>query len=224
MSILTKLSDDRSRWLESLSAKSVVRDLDTVKSCLQDRSVLVRWAAANALGKAAVGLDALLARMRVERNELVLTEICESLGRINSPVAIGILADLAVAHRSHLVRRYALLAIADIQGKASIPFLRDRLASEGSQYVKSTLRCVLLVLGERAMLDQVLGDLRASRAAIRRIVANTLAYYKPRANRSQLIAGLNEALAAETSRGARGDLQAAIDTLSVSSRKRGLDE
>lgn len=213
MSILKNSPDKRVRWLESLSANSLTSHMDAVRSGLQDRFVMVRWAAARALGRAAVGLEDLLARIKVERNQIVLVEICESLGLINSSEAVGALTDLAVGHPSQLVRRYALLAIADISKKESIPLLVSRLEADASQYVGVTIRCVLLALGKREMLGQVLRDLKAGRAEIRRIVANTLAYYKPRANRPQIIEGLKEALAAETSRGAQGDLQAAIDLL-----------
>lgn len=210
----TSSSDELTNRLQEMAPARIRKQAEEVKPLLAHRNQLVRWAAAEALGRAGLGADELRERLGTERNELVLSEIAESLASLKDEASLPRLRSLAEEHSSTLVRNYALLAIADISGKEALPYLRDRLARERSRRVKAFLRCALFAKGAGEVLPGLLKDLRSNDPRVRRGVANLLYHYAPRRQRPVLLAALREAADRETQPGARGDLERAIAELS----------
>ena len=216
MSVLTTTtsSDELTNRLQEMAPARIRRQSEEVKPLLAHRNQLVRWAAAEALGRAGLGAAELRERLGAERNEVVLAEITESLASLKDEASLPRLRSLAEEHPSALVRSYALLAIADISGKEALPYLRDRLARERSRRVKASLRCALFAKGADEVLPDLLKDLRSNDFKVRRSVANLLHHYAPRRQRPVILAALREAADRETQPGARGDLERAVEELS----------
>jgi HEAT repeat protein len=210
----TSSSDELTNRLQKMTPARIRKQAEEVKPLLAHRSQLVRWAAAEALGRAGLGADELRERLGTERNELVLTEIAESLASLKDEASLPRLRSLAEEHSSALVRNYALLAIADISSKEALPYLRDRLVRERSRRVKAFLRCALFAKGAGEVLPDLLKDLRSNDPRVRRGVANLLYHYAPRRQRPVLLAALREAAGRETHPGALGLLERAIEELS----------
>ena len=210
----TSNSDELTNRLQKMGPARVRKQAEEVKPLLSHRNQLVRWAAAEALGRAGLGAAELRERLGAERNELVLAEIAESLVRLKDEASLPRLRSLAEEHSSTLVRNYALLAIADISGKEALPYLRERLVRERSRRLKAFLRSALFAKGADEVLPDLLKDLRSNDVRVRRGVANLLYHYAPRRQRPVLLAALQEAAERESHPGARGDLERAIEELS----------
>jgi hypothetical protein len=71
------------------------------------------------------------------------------------------LRDLAERHPSPLVRSYALMAVADIVGKAAIPYLQEQRRKERSNYVRVALDSVLFAKGRDEALPDLIKDLKS---------------------------------------------------------------
>ena len=214
MAFLNGTSVEITARLQALSRREVGFRADVVKKALDHRSVHVRWAAALALGIAGIGEEALLDRLKTERNEIVLAEIAESLGGVGGEKSLHPLCRLAEDHRSAMVRSYALMGVADIAKKSAVPFMIGRLAAERSTRVKATLRGLLFVLGWKPALLQLVRDIEHGSSQTRRIITSLLDYYRPRRNRRQILVALDSALQRETDPGAWGDLQNLIEVFS----------
>lgn len=202
--------------LESLSPKEVKNKAGQIESLLANRSVLVRMEAAQALGRAGIGASALRERIRVEKNALVMTDLTEALVSAGDPESLNLLTELAEVHPSNLVRSYALMAVADLSRKDSLPFLRKRLQIEKGRRIRATLHVLLFVYGAddvRSLIDL----LRSRDPTVRGRVANLLAYYRPRRKRPEVIAAL-AAAQIEPNPGTRGGLEEAIEALGPSTR------
>jgi HEAT repeat protein len=208
------LVDELVKWLEALKPAQVRRQAESVKPLLGHRSALVRWAIAQALGRAGIAGRELLARLRRERNTLVITEITESLAILGEKRSLPQLHSLAKEHRSPRVRSYAILAITDLEGRLAVPFLLERRARERNGRVKATLDCALFAKGAKGALPNLLEDLKSKKPRVLNLVVNLLYYYAPRRSRTLLLAALRDALARETLPGVRGDIERAILRLS----------
>jgi hypothetical protein len=202
--------DQLAKWLETVKPAEVHRQAESIKSLLDHRSVLVRWATAQTLGRSGVGGPELLKRLDHERNAIVITEITESLASLSEMQSLPKLQELAEKHSSPLVRTYAILAITDLAGKRAIPFLWERRSKERNSAVKATLDCALFVKGVVEILPDLLEDLKSRKPKVRNLVANLLYHYAPRRGRTLLLTALREALARETLPGIRGDIERAI--------------
>jgi HEAT repeats len=218
MPVLGTATDDLVKYLEELSPRRARSRATFVTSYLNHRSTLVRWAAALALGKASIGEESLLARLRREKSDLVLTEIIEALRSIPSRKSVSDFETLARQHRSPLVRGYAAMALADVLQKDARHFLTNRLAAENNRWVAAALRVLLLYLGSDSVYDGIVSDLESRQAEVRRLTANLLSHYRPRRRRREIVAQLETALQKEGDPGARGDLERAIATLSPTRR------
>jgi hypothetical protein len=75
----TSNPDALAKLLEGMGPAELRRQADRVKSLLHHRAVIVRWAAAQALGRVRLGAEELRARLGREPNLIVITEITESL-------------------------------------------------------------------------------------------------------------------------------------------------
>ena len=215
MSLLENPSpDELAKRLEAMRPSELRRKKEWVVSLLHHRSVIVRWAAAQALGRAQIGTEELRRALDKERNELVLTEITESLAIFRDDQSLPQLRGLAEGHPSPIVRSYSLMAIADISRRGSVPYLQERLRRERSTYVKAALSCVLVAQGVGDALNDVVKYLGSKNIKIRRLAANLLYHYAPRKGRHLLLTALREVLSRETNHGARGDIERAVKELS----------
>ena len=209
-----KNPDELTNHLEAMKPPEIRKDLAQVKHLLRHRSILVRRAAAEALGSAGLGAVALRERLSIERNAIVLTEVTESLAGMGDAKSLPRLRELAETHPSPLVRSYALLAIADIAGRDALPYLYARKEKELNRQVGATLVCALYARGGTDVLPQLLESLRSKDFKIRAIIANLLHFYAPRRKRQLVLAALQEALRREDIPGVRGDIERAIKELS----------
>jgi HEAT repeat protein len=215
MSILEETSpDELANRLESMKPAEIRRLGDEVQSLLQHRAVLVRRAAAEALGRAQVGATALRKRLRGERNVVVSAEIMESLARLRDRESLPQLYRLAEKHPASLVRSYAFLAVADILGKKAIPYLAEKRRRERNRYVRAALDTALFAKGTDKALPDLLKDLNSRDFRVRALVANLLYFYAPARHRTVLVEALREALERETVAGVHGDIERAIGELS----------
>jgi HEAT repeat protein len=215
MSILASLNpDELAQRVEAMRPSELRKRKECIVSLLQHRSVIVRWAAAQALGRSKSGAEELRHALAGERNVIVLAEIAESLADLRDEGSLPELRNLAEQHSSPIVRNYALMAVADISRKKSIPYLQERFRQERSSYVKAALSCVLLAQGAAGALDGVLKSLRSKSIKVRRLAVNLIYHYAPRKGRSLLLMTLRDVLSRETNHGARGDLERAVDELS----------
>lgn len=160
-----------------MPAEVVLDRLPVVEQSLSHRSPQVRMAAAAALGRARAGVPALRARLATETRGFVVAEICDSLAASGRGEVTPDLERLAIEHRSELARSYAAMAIADLQGRSAIAFLRERLAAERSRRGKATLATLLLSLGMDDHLDYVVRALSWKDYFVRSRVTNLLTQY-----------------------------------------------
>jgi HEAT repeat protein len=215
MSVLRMTNpDELANTLQGLTPAQVRRRAEEVKALLNHRSHIVRWAAAESLGRARMGASELRERLEKERNSIVLTEIAGSLVSLRDRQSVPRLRFLAEKHSAPLVRNYASLAIADILGKEALPYLRERLAEERNRRAKAALRCALFAKGDTQVLPELLKSLRSTDDLIRGGVANLLYYYAPRRHRSLILENLREVAALEKSRAVHWSLERAIKELS----------
>ncbi len=201
------------QWLENLEARQIQGEARQIEALLGARSVSVRMEAARALGRAGIGAKAIRTRIKLEKNELVLTDLTEALLSARDMESLGLLQKLASTHRSQLVRSYSLMAFADLTRKKSTAFLRSCLAREKSRRVQATLLILLFVYGANDVLDDLLRALRSRDPVVRHKIVNMLRDYAPRRKRKEFLAGLRAAAEVETMAGIKQDMAATISAL-----------
>jgi HEAT repeat protein len=209
--------------LESLSAREVRQDARSVSRLLKHRSPFVRAAAARALQSAGTGGSAIAHALRTETNELVICDFADALASLHAQESLPRLRQLAASHRSSLARRFALHAIADIQGKRAARYLLSRRKVEGSTRVQTTIAMELVNIGLTRFLPDVLRRLSSKDWHLRCAIANMLADSPVKRQRATVLKALKRSLAVETTVAARSSLEKAIATLSPRrSRRRSL--
>jgi HEAT repeat protein len=200
--------------IEGMGTAAVRRREEEITLLLRHRDPMVRLAAARALGSAGRGAAELRSRLTAERNPLVLSEICDSLSLLKDRESLPVLHRLFEEHRSRVVREYALLALADTEGRSAIPYLQERLRTERSPSLRSLLSCLLMTQGVGGALTGVTKALRSRDFRLRHRTANTLAHYAPKIRRPELLAALRDAAGREAIPGVREDLERAIRAMS----------
>ncbi len=208
------LLEELVKWLRTLKPIQVRRQAEAVKPLLGHRLVLVRWATAQALGRAGIGRRELSIRLSSERNTLVISEITKSLSLLGEKRSLPQLRSLVQEHRSFRVRGFAILAVTDLEGRAAVPFLLERRARERNGMVKAILDCALFANGAMESLPNLSENLKSSKPKVRGLVVNLLYHYAPRRGRTLLLGVLRDALARETLPGLRSDIERAIQRLS----------
>ena len=216
---MTLSDDDACRPLPANDASSAWEPLDdlevaSLEALLSQREITSRLDGVRLLAQAGLGAPALRSRLREERNPVVLSEICDALADLEDRESLPELQQLAEQHPAQAVRRNALLAIADLRGWESVPYLRRRLYGERSPGVRAVLSCLLFVKGSDEGLPLIRRALASRDERVKRLVANTLTSYSPRRRRSQVIQALEESLQGETRVGVVADIERAIRELS----------
>ncbi len=179
---------------------------------LRHKSYLVRMAAAEALGRAAIECEQLTAAITTERNDLVLTSLCGAVADAGCNAALTKLEDLATRHSSSLARSSAIVAISDLRGAESVDFLQARTKVETSPRVRATLIALLLQAGHRDALDGFRRCLRSKDYIVRIRLADLLGGRNIGPFREEVLASFREALQVETTVAARVALERALAT------------
>jgi len=203
-----------------MKPRSVKEKAREVTGLLRHRSLLVRWGAAAALGRARIRHVELVEQLGRERNEIVIGEICDSLAAIGSERSVPALRRIAEKAPSQLARRYALYALADILGSRSLRYLRRRRLADRSRRVRATIDYLLFENGDFAAFERVKAHPSSRDVVIRRLTVNSLKAHTPSRMRHEVLKALREALATETARGARGDIEEALRVLAAERRTR----
>ncbi len=192
--------------------------LTHLQALLKRRSPEVRLAAVGALGRISSAVPALRDALEVERNELVLSELCELLGYARDDLSLPRIKALAKANRSNLVRAYAVIASADIEGARAVPFLKSLLSESKSRRLRSSIYFALLLGEDKESLGPLLAGLESRDEVLRCRTANYLADEALVGFKEEILPVLRSALAKEDAVGPRRALQEAIDSLSSAGR------
>jgi HEAT repeat protein len=215
MSLLSHESPEKlASEIEQLSLASLRRHAGAIEGLLNHRDPMLRLTVVRALQRARKGVVALRKHLSHERNVLVLAELADALATFRDRESLSLLQALAEEHSSPIVRSYSLLALADISGKASIPYLLELRKKDRSRRVRATLDCVLFSMGHAESYSELLKDLRSRDSRIRALVANLLYYYSSHLDGSVVQHALREAAEREPNPGVRGDLERALSELS----------
>jgi HEAT repeat protein len=204
-----RISDD----IDALSAAERVEQAKHLEAFLDHPSLHVRMSAAKALGSVDLGEEALLRRLRMEKNELVVCDICDALSSMMAVNAVPDLREVANYHPGPLARRFALLALFDLSGKESLPFFQNRLRYERNRAARSTLHYLTFISGAREALAEVLKSFLSKSSLVRSSAANRVQQYPPTHDRTELIKGLDRAIAREKFSGIKQELAEARDLL-----------
>jgi len=202
------------KQIRSLDACQVTEKFTEISDLLNHRSVEVRQELIKALVRAETGEPALIERLKIEKNELVTTDLCDALGNLESVAAIPALRRITQCDRSALSRRYAITALLDILWEQTIPFLKVLRKTERSYRVRSSIDLALFIAGDDASLSGMLDGLRSQDYIVRCSIANQLWSYRPQRYRSEILKALRAALDREWAVAPRGDLEMAIAELS----------
>jgi HEAT repeat protein len=205
-----KLSDQ----LDLMKSSEVRRDFMSIARFLRHRSPVVRGAAVSALKRAKIGTVELTRTIETERNELVLTNLTEALAVLKARSSLPRLRRLAESHPSQLVRKYAVHAIAKIQGKEAIRFLTRRRKVERSRRVQAKLSMILFELGVDEALPDLLRRLTSRDYLVRCSSVNMLSDARPKRQRTTIVRALQRSLENETTVAARSSLKHAVAELS----------
>lgn len=201
--------------LEALSSSEVREHVSTIAQLLRHRSVVIRYAAASALGRACVGNDELRAALDREKNDTVIAEICEALAACRDRHSVQVLKDLASNHSSSLVRSAAVEALFEIAGPQIVQFLVEKHSKERSRRAMASLSVLLYLAGQHDKIKDVVRLLGSRDYIVRCRLANLIAYHSESAVSGDLLDALNVALSREETRAARSSLENAIRRLSV---------
>ncbi len=187
-----------------------------LREMLGKRSPEVRLAAVGALGRIPSGIASLREQLEIEKNELVLSEVCEILGYAKDDLSLPKLKALAADHKSSIVRSYAIIAVADIAGHNEAPFMRLLLKNCRSRRLRASLNFSLILAGDWARLESLLGGLVSRDYVVRYRVAHFLAEKVFREHRGVCIPALSDALEKEEIEGVAKAMRSAIAALSES--------
>ena len=201
--------------LYGLNVAEILTRQASIEGLLNHREIEVRRAAAEALGIAGVGATALRERLTLEKNDLVLAEILDSLGALQDADSLPDIYRLASDHPSQLVRTFAVLALQEIEGADDLKkFLQTRLRLERSRRVQVAIAYVLVDRGDRNALEPLMLGLNSRDPIVRLRVASLIRQVPPRNFTKELRRGLQERLDREDVEG-RASLEQALEALSA---------
>jgi HEAT repeat protein len=200
--------------IRDLDESQVTEEITEIARLLNHRSVEVRQEMIKALASAKTGESVMIERLKIEKNELVTTDLCDALGNQGSVAAVPTLRRIAQCDQSGLSRRYAVTALLDILWEKAIPFLKVLRETERSYRVRSSINFALFIAGDDASLSGMLDGLRSQDYIVRCSIANQLWSYRPQRYRSEILKALRAALDREWAIAPRGDLELAITELS----------
>jgi len=197
---------------------------EALQSALQDRSPLVRRAAAESLGVNCRGsrrAPSMLIRLLVDPHPLVRLEAAESLGYIGDRRALPKI--WAAARDGHpLVRSYAAAAIGGLGRRPDRNRLERALKTERSDTARLGFYDALYRLGDKDRLFDVIALLRSQDYRVRCAAARTVSNFVNRTNRGLILSALRLALTAEHSIPAREALREGVRNIGSAATTSGL--
>jgi HEAT repeat protein len=202
-----------SELLDSMSTREVRQDARSISRLLKHRSHFVRAAAARALQRAGTGGPDIAEALGTETHELVICDFADALASLHSDKSLKTLRRIARFHRSSLARSFAILAIADIQGRGAATFLLGRRRIDRSPRVQAVIAMELYNIGLSQFLPDVLRRLSSRDYNIRCSIANMLADSPVKRQRGTILAALKKSLEKETTGAGRDAIAKAIATL-----------
>jgi HEAT repeat protein len=207
-------STERARLLRTRRWR--LADAPAVAAALSDRSVEVRYEAAEALGRVLWrrrrAPHALL-RAAADRNSLVRTCVAEALGYIGDKAAAAALTRL-LRDEHPVVRSYSACSLAIVSGREAHPALKRALARERSTRARVGHYEGLIRIGQRVFVTPLIDMLGSRRRHVRHATANALAGVPLSADdRTRAIRALEQALKEEPTVAARSTMEAALRDL-----------
>ena len=147
--------------------------------------------------------EEILLRLTNDKEWLVRTEACDSLGISESVTTYNILKKIAKKDTSGYVRGYAIFSLRDIAVKIHkenelIEYLEDRLKHEKVQFTKINICTVLYNLGRKEYFGKLLSMINSKKYTNRGAVVNCLKYIANESNRDMIINVLLEHKKKET--------------------------
>ena len=147
--------------------------------------------------------EEILLRLTNDKEWLVRTEACDSLGISESVTTYNLLKKIAKKDTSGYVRGYAILSLGDIADKINkedelLEYLEDRLKHEKVQFTKINICTVLYNLGRKEYFGKLLSMINSKKYTNRGAVVNCLKYIANESNRDMIINVLLEHKKKET--------------------------
>ena len=159
--------------------------------------------------------DLLLERLGVERNELALIETLETMAALRpSEEARPRLMELGAGHRRHLIRAFAIEALAGDASAEVEQFLVSRLSLERTDRVRLVILVALYKRGFKMCYQEILDLMKSSDYRVQCATINTLADIGLGDETERFRHALEELSATDLTRAARSSLEAALRDLS----------
>lgn len=191
-------------------------DADGIATALTDRSVEVRYEAAEVLGCLLANrrrAPRALLRAATDRNSLVRTCVAEALGDIGDPAATPALKRL-LRDRHPVVRSYAASSLATVAGIRARPLLLRAASRDRSSLALVGHYGALVATGDQAYVDPLIRLLGSRQYRVRCASANTLADLPLQADdRTRAIRALQATLAIEPTIAARSTIEGVLRDL-----------
>jgi HEAT repeat protein len=149
-----------------------------VRALLRDKTVIVRDAAIECVGVLCEGERAnavWITPFLRDRSALVRVETLQSLGQIGDRSASRLVAK-RLKDADPLVRAYAAVALADLEGSKSRKALKEAFDSETEERAIIGIADALLSLGDKRQFPVLLGMLKSSQYLSRCAAAHALDY------------------------------------------------
>ena len=149
--------------------------------------------------------EEILLRLTNDKEWLVRTEACDSLGISESVTTYNILKKIAKKDTSGYVRGYAIISLGDIAVKIHkenelIKFLEEMLMHEKTEFTKINIYTVLYNLGQKEYFDKLLSMTNSKKYSNKCAVVNSLKDIANESNRDMIINILLEYKEKETAR------------------------
>jgi HEAT repeat protein len=202
--------------VESLGTLNYEQSVPQLIDRLADSNSEVRMRAAESLGMLMSGgssPSALIKRLQ-DSDRLVRIAVAETLGAIGDQKALPALRQ-ALRDASPLVRSYVSESIGRLGGKRDIAGLETALEKETSETAKVGFYYGLYLLGQHAMLQELLKLLQSTDYRVRCATANTLSQIPgDESEREVILRSLRKALRQEPTVAARSSIRSSLRRLS----------
>jgi hypothetical protein len=201
--------------LDEMTPEETRRELPSVVAALSHPETFIRSAAIAAwarAGEAAQVRD----RLRVETDDLVMSDACDALATARDVESVPLLHSVARNSASRLARSSAIAAIVSILQLDAADFLAERAVDENDERVQLEIYRGLLIAEHRSALEKIAGALHSSDYQVRCAAAELLSEYTPRLDRDRVVSQLNQAVKRETTEAARSSMREAIARLTSS--------
>ena len=203
-------------YLDEITPDETRRGLPSILMALSHPETFIRTAAIAALARAGEGAERIRDRMRIEADDLVVSDACDALATLRDVESVPLLKSIARNSASRLARSSALAAIVDILQLQAADFLAERVVNERDERVQLEIYRGLIVAEDPSAVVKIANALGSTDYQVRCAAAELLSEYTPRRDRDLVVSGLRQALKQETTEAARTSIVAAIERLTSS--------